>query len=169
MRNSGSRLGVGETAELALMCALMMIGKEVLRMVPNVHPVALIIMLCVIRYGWKSLYPVIGFVVLQISLYGLGLWTVMYIYVWPVLVLMCMPIRSSRKWWLWALVGGVHGLTFGAMCAVPYIFTSGIETAIAWWISGLPFDAIHGVSNFIIILILLPPLSKRLERIHPAI
>ena len=169
MRNSGSRLGVGEIAELALMCALMMIGKEVLRMVPNVHPVALIIMLCVIRYGWKSLYPVIGFVVLQISLYGLGLWTVMYIYVWPVLVLMCMPIRSSRKWWLWALVGGIHGLTFGAMCAVPYIFTSGIETAIAWWISGLPFDAIHGVSNFIIILILLPPLSKRLERIHPAI
>ena len=169
MRNSGSRLGVGETAELALMCALMMIGKEVLRMVPNVHPVALIIMLCVIRYGWRSLYPVIGFVVLQISLYGLGLWTVMYIYVWPVLVLMCMPIRSSRKWWLWALVGGIHGLTFGAMCAVPYIITSGIETAIAWWISGLPFDAIHGVSNFIIIMILLPPLSKRLERIHPAI
>lgn len=169
MSKSASRLGVGEIAELALMCSLMMIGKEVLRMVPNVHPVALIIMLCVIRYGWRSLYPVIGFVVLQVSLYGLGLWTVMYIYVWPVLVLMCMPIRNSRKWWLWALVGAIHGLTFGAMCAVPYVFTSGIETAIAWWISGLPFDVIHGVSNFIIILILLPPLSRRLEKIHPAI
>lgn len=167
MTDHRQRLKTGEIAELALMCALMMIGKEALRMIPNVHPVALIIMLCVLRYGWKSLYPVIGFVILQISIYGLGLWTIMYIYVWPVLVLMCMPLRQSRRWYLWALVGGVHGLTFGAMCAIPYIFTSGMNAAIAWWISGLPFDLIHGVSNFIIVLLLLPPLSRRLERINP--
>lgn len=163
--NKKAKVKSYEIAELALMCALMMIGKEALRMIPNVHPVALIIMLCVIRYGWKTLYPVFGFVVLQIAIYGFGLWTVMYFYIWPVLVLMCMPIRHSHKWWLWAIVGGIHGLTFGLFSSLPYLVTSGFKVAVAWWISGIPFDLVHGASNFVIILLLLGPLSKRLERL----
>lgn len=166
MKKNEAKFQAAEIAEMALMCALMVIGKEALRMIPNVHPVALIIMLCVIRYGWKTMYPVLGFVVIQIALYGFGLWTVMYFYVWPILVLMCIPIRNIRKGWIWGIVGGIHGLTFGAMCAVPYIVTSGWKTAVAWWIAGLPFDVIHGVSNFIIITLLLPLLSRRLERIQ---
>ena len=35
------------------------------------------------------------------------------------------------------------------MCSIPYLFIGGIHTAFAWWVSGIPFDMIHGVSNFV--------------------
>ncbi|MCQ2547711.1 MAG: hypothetical protein MJ145_01745 [Clostridia bacterium] len=165
LKSVNNKISVTEIAELALMCALMVIGKEALRMIPNVHPVALIIMLCVIRYGWKTIYPVIGFVILQIALYGFGIWTIMYFYVWPILVAVTMPFRHSNNRWVFAIIASLHGFTFGAFCSIPYIFTSGWTAAVAYWVAGLSFDAIHGVSNFIIVLLLLPPLRNKLNKI----
>ena len=60
-------------------------------------------------------------------------------------------------------LSGAFGLGFGAMCAVPYLFVGGINTAFAWWVSGIPFDIIHGISNFVLMLILYKPLRKVLE------
>lgn len=155
-----------EIAELSVMCALMFGGKEALRMIPNVHPVMLLIMLCVIWYGWKTIYPVIGFVIVQIALYGLGIWTINYVYIWPLAVAVSMPLRGSTRWWLWATVAGAFGFTFGALCAIPYIFISGWQAAAAYWMAGIPFDLIHGVSNFVIVLVLLPVLNKVYGRYH---
>lgn len=39
----------------------------------------------------------------------------------------------------------------------------GIHTAFAWWVSGIPFDMIHGVSNFVLMLVLYKPLRRVLE------
>ncbi|MDD5824073.1 MAG: hypothetical protein PUD55_06650 [Firmicutes bacterium] len=153
-----------EIAEMSLMCALMFAGKEVLRMIPNVHPVMLLIMLCVLWYGWKAMYPVVGFLVTQIAVYGLGIWTINYVYIWPLAVAITMPIRNIRNRWLWAAVAGAFGFAFGALCAIPYIFMGGWNAAVAYWMAGIPFDLIHGVSNFIIVLFLLPLLDTRLGR-----
>ena len=49
------------------------------------------------------------------------------------------------------------------MCAIPYLFVGGIRTAFAWWVAGIPFDIIHGISNFILMLILYKPLRKVLD------
>lgn len=35
----------------------------------------------------------------------------------------------------------------------------------SWWIAGIPYDLIHGVSNFILCIILFKPLNKVLTRI----
>lgn len=50
------------------------------------------------------------------------------------------------------------------MCSIPYLFIGGIHTAFAWWVSGIPFDMIHGVSNFVLMLVLYKPLRRVLER-----
>lgn len=160
-----NKLSVREFAELSILCALMFVGKEIVRWIPNVHPVMLLIMLCVIWYGWKTMYPVVVFVALEIALYGLGFWSVNYMYVWPLAVAVCMPFRKSRKWWLWALVAGGYGLMFGALCAIPYIFTSGIQAAAAYWIAGISFDLIQGASNFVIVLVLLPLLHRLMKKL----
>lgn len=52
---------------------------------------------------------------------------------------------------------------FGAMCSTPYLFIGEIHTAVAWWVSGIPFDMIHGVSNFVLMLVLYKPLRRVLE------
>ncbi len=38
--------------------------------------------------------------------------------------------------------------------------------AFAWWVSGIPFDIVHCLSNFVICLVLFKPLSRGLSRIR---
>ena len=42
---SAGKLTIREVAELSLFCALMVAGKECLRVIPNVHPVTLLLLL----------------------------------------------------------------------------------------------------------------------------
>ena len=110
-----ARLSAREIAELSLICALMVAGKEGLRVIPNVHPVTLLLLLATAVYGVKALYPAFGFAILEIALYGAGLWNLMYLYVWPIVVFAALPLRQSRSRALWAALAGVHGLCFGAL------------------------------------------------------
>jgi len=64
-------------------------------------------------------------------------------------------------------------LTFGALCSIPYLFMgwingsflTGIQSAMAYWITGIPFDILHGISNFFIMLFLFKPLYKNLNKV----
>lgn len=161
-----ARLSTRELAELSLLCALMVAGKESLRVIPNVHPVTLLLLLAAIVYGAKALYPAFGFALLEIALYGAGIWNLMYLYVWPLVVFMALPFRAEKSRALWAALAGLHGLAFGALCAIPYLFIGGWPMALSWWIAGLPYDAIHCVSNAILTFVLLPPLVKLLAALH---
>lgn len=158
-----ARLSAHEIAELSLICALMVAGKEGLRVIPNVHPVTLLLLLATAVYGVKALYPAFGFAILEIALYGAGLWNLMYLYVWPIVVFAALPFRQSRSRALWAALAGLHGLCFGALCAIPYLFIGGWKMAFTWWLSGIPYDVIHCVSNAVLVFALLPPLRKLLE------
>ena len=60
----------------------------------------------------------------------------------------------------WAAAGGGFGLLFGLFFSLIYLLAGGIPTALAWWIAGIPFDILHGVSNFILIRILFQPLDR---------
>ena len=110
-----ARLSIREIAELSLFCALMVAGKECLRLIPNVHPVTLLLLLLATAvYGAKALYPAFGFALLEIALYGAGLWNLMYLYVWPIVVLAALPFRRSESRAFWTAIAGLHGLCFGA-------------------------------------------------------
>lgn len=161
-----ARLSARELAELSLLCALMVAGKECLRVIPNVHPVTLLLLLATISYGVKALYPAFGFALLEIALYGAGIWNLMYLYVWPLVVLLALPFRREESRFLWAALAGLHGLCFGALCAVPYFFVGGWQMALSWWLAGLPYDAIHCVSNAVLTFVLLPPLARLLARLR---
>ena len=153
-----------ELLELALLAALMIAGKEALRVIPNVHPVTVLLLLAVILYGADALLAVFVFIGVEILLYGFGIWNVMYLIAWPVLILLVLPFRKRRSRVLWAFLAALHGLLFGALCAIPYIVTSGVPAAVAYWIAGIPFDVVHCVSNFVLTWFLLPPLLKAAQR-----
>ncbi|MBP5224268.1 MAG: hypothetical protein J6Z38_01620 [Lachnospiraceae bacterium] len=155
-----ARLTVYETAELAVLCALMFGGKEALRNIPNVHPVTMFLILTIMLHGWKAFYPVIGFVILELAIYGVGMWSLIYVFVWPVTTLLLMIFRKNQDFWLWAILAAISGITFGALCEIPFIFVIGFPAAVTAWLAGIPYDLIHCVSNFLITLICLPPLYK---------
>ena len=69
----------------------------------------------------------------------------------------------------WAILSGLFGLLFGALCAPVYFIAGGWAFGVSWWISGIPFDVIHCVGNFAAALVLFVPLRKALERLYQGI
>lgn len=154
------KITIREIAELGLVCGLMVGGKEALRNIPNVHPVTLLLIFAVIRYQWKAYLPMLAFVILELCIYGLGMWSLTYLFVWPVLTTVFFFFRKKKDKMTWAVLAGLSGLFFGAFCEIPFIFTIGLPAAFTAWISGIPYDLIHCVSNFLLVYFLLEPILK---------
>ena len=93
---------------------------------PNIHPIAPIVIATAVVFGWKTLYSVGVFILLEGVIYGFGMWWLSYLYVWPLLVLVVWALRRWSHPLLWAVVAGAFGLFFGTLCSIPYFLTGGI-------------------------------------------
>lgn len=154
-----------ELIVLALFAALIFAAKVAMSWLPNMHLGAVLLILTALTFGWKAMYTVIIYVVLEGLVYGFGIWWVSYLYIWPLLVVCVMPLRKTRSWLLLSLLGAFHGYAFGALCAIPFAITGGIGAGISYWVAGIPYDLIHGTANLILCAILLRPLSQILDRL----
>ena len=74
-----TELSVRDMALLALLGALMFASQVVMASLPNIHIVALLIILTALSFGMKSLYSVGVFVLLEGLMYGFGTWWIGYI------------------------------------------------------------------------------------------
>ncbi len=142
-----ARLSIREIAELSLLRADGRGQGVPAPLSRTCIPSRCLLLLATAVYGAKAFYPAFGFALLEIALYGAGLWNLMYLYVWPIVVLAALPFRRSESRAFWAAIAGLHGLCFGALCAIPYFFIGGWQMAFSWWVSGIPYDVIHCVSN----------------------
>ena len=152
---------------LAAMGALMFALKLAVAALPNIHPVAMLVILTALHFSWRSLYAVAIYVMLEGLMFGFGLWWVSYLYTWPLLALLAILLRRGGGRLFWACLAGGFGLCFGALCAVPYFFIGGPAMAFSYWVSGIPFDLLHCGGNFAVTFALLPPLQKLMNRIVP--
>lgn len=133
---------------------------------PNIEPVSLMVMLFAVVFGKKCLYPVYLYVAMEILFFGLGLWNINYLYVWAVLAVAACVLRKMDSAFGWAMVSGVFGLLFGALCGIVDIFIGGIPYAVTKWISGIPFDIMHCAGNFAIALLLFKPMRQLMEKLY---
>ncbi len=143
---------------LALLAALMFTTQVALAAIPNVHLVAVFVILAALLFGWSSLISVYIFVVLEGLVYGFTMWFINYLYVWTVLSVIAIVFRKNRSRWFWSAVSGIFGLLFGALCSIPYFFIGGWAGGFSYWIAGIPFDFIHCISNAVLAFVLLMPL-----------
>jgi len=160
---SNKRISIKELVFLALLGALMLATQVAMSALPNIHIVGVLIILTSLFFGWKALYSVIIFIILEGFIYGFGIWWFSYLYIWPLLVLICVVFKKNQSVLFWAVIAGIFGLFFGAMCAIPYFFIGGWTMAFSYWVSGIPFDLIHCGGNFVLTLVLLKPLLKAME------
>lgn len=140
-------------------------AKFVMMGLPNIEPVSLMVMLFAVTFGKKAVYPIYVYVLLEILLYGINLWNINYLYIWLILALCAWRLRDMTSPLAWALLSGGFGLLFGALCAPVYVFTGGVSFAVSWWLSGIPYDVLHAVGNFVIALVLFVPLRKLLQKL----
>ena len=147
-----------------LMGALLVVSKQAMSGLPNIEPVTLLVILFALELPRETPGAVTVFILLQGVLYGFGLWWAMYLYVWYLLALLAWLLRRMDNALGWAVLSGIYGLCFGGLCAAVYLVAKTPAFALSWWLSGLSYDALHGVGNFVLMLLLYRPLRRAL---HP--
>lgn len=156
------KLTARETVIFGMLGAVMYASKLVLEVLPNIHLLGAIIIALTVVYRKKALYPIYVFVFLTGLLSGFAPWWVAYLYIWTLLwgAVMLLPKNLSPKITplVYMVISAAHGFLFGILYAPAQAILFGLnfEGMIAWIIAGLPFDMIHGVSNFLCGILICP-------------
>lgn len=150
---------------IGMMIAIIEVCKVVMAGIPNVEVTSFWIIVFCVCFGKKMFYTIPAFILIEGLMYGFGLWWVQYLIAWPVLGIVASRFRNLDSAMGWAIISGIFGLFFGVLCAVPYLFMGGLKTAIAWWIAGIPWDIVHGVANFVIMIVLYKPMLNVMKKI----
>ena len=162
---SGSRLSVRELCYLALIAAMIFSVKVALSSLPNINLNAVLIILTTLFFGWKAMYAVGVYVLLEGLVYGFHVWWICYLYIWPLLVVIVMLFRKNTSPVIWAVIAGIYGLLFGPLMYLGWFaILGGWKGYFAMWVAGIPYDITHAVSNFLTVLVLFRPLYSVMAR-----
>ena len=159
---------------VGIMIAVMIASKLALASLPNIELVSFLIIVFTKKFGNKMLFVIPAYVILEILVFGFDLmWALASCYIWLILYVLTIVFGKTESSVSLAVLSGLYGLVFGFLCSFPYIFvitgtnpTASLSTAIAYWIAGIPYDVIHCVSNFLVMLALYKPVSAIFARIN---
>ena len=161
---------IWETVVFAMLGTIMFCSKIVMEALPNVHLLGMLTMTYTVVFRKKALIPIYVYVMINGLYAGFSMWWVPYLYIWTVLwgITMLLPKRMSKKvkCIVYPIVCCVHGLAFGTLYAPAQALMFGLnfEQTVAWIITGLPWDFVHGIGNFFAGLLVVP-LSEVLVRL----
>lgn len=140
-------------------------SKVIMEFAPNVHLIGVFVIAITVVYRKKALYPIYIFVLLTGFLNGFSAWWVPYIYIWTILwaVTMVLPRKMPAKVrpLVYMVVCALHGFGYGILYAPAQAIMFGLsfKGMISWILTGLPFDMIHGISNFFCGILIMPIVS----------
>ncbi len=158
-------MSVQKLTRIALLSAILYVSKLALDFLPNIELVSLLTILYTLVFGKEALLIVTVFNLFQIIQWGIGSWTISYLYTWPLLCLLTLLLKKliKEEFIIWSIVSGIFGLLFGSLFALVYIPVDPAY-ALSYWIMGLPWDVWHAAWNFVLMLALGKPLYKVLNR-----
>lgn len=156
------KLKTREIAVFGMLGAVMYVSKMIMELAPNVHLLGVFTIAFTIVYRQKALYPIYTYVILNGMFCGFAAWWVPYLYLWTILwgVVMLLPKKIPKRIQpvVYMSICAAHGFLYGILYAPAQALLYGMsfQGMIAWIIAGLPFDCIHGVSNFFCGILILP-------------
>lgn len=134
--------------------AIMYASKLIMAWIPNVHLLGVFTVAFTVVYRKKALYPIYTYVLLDGIFNGFAAWWIPYLYLWTILwgAVMLLPKKMPKAAQpvVYMIVCAAHGFLFGTLYAPVQALMYGLsfEGMIAWILAGLPWDCIHGISNF---------------------
>ena len=159
------KLKTREIAIFAMLGAVMFASKLIMELAPNIHLLGVFIVSFTVVYRKKALYPIYIYVLLTGLFYGFSAWWIPYLYIWTVLwgAVMLLPANIPKKIQplVYMALCAAHGFLYGTLYAPAQALIYGLsfQKMIAWIIAGLPFDCIHGISNFFCGVLIVPIIS----------
>lgn len=159
------KLTAKELAIFGMLGAIMYVSKVITEIVPNVHLLGAFTIAFTIVYRKKALYPIYIYILINGLMAGFSVWWIPYLYIWTLLwaAAMLLPrnMPSGIRPIVYMCLCAAHGFLFGTLYAPAQalLFGMDFEAVIAWIIAGLPWDFIHGVSNFFCGILIIPIIS----------
>lgn len=163
-----SNFTVWDIVLIPLLSATLTAGKMALVFIPNVEIVTLLFMVYASVFGFrKTLIVSLIFSTTEIFFYGVHTWLLVYYIIWPLLIFLSVFLnKGTHSEWPYAILGLIYGLSFGLIFAIFESFFYGVSYGIVYWLRGIPFDLIHGASNFVVVLFLYRPMYNLLSRLR---
>ena len=166
------KLTIREMAVFSMLGALMYVSKMIMEWAPNIHLLGVFVIAFTVVYRAKALYPIYIYVLLNGIYAGFATWWIPYLYIWAVLwgMTMLLPKKMPKPVAVvvYSVVNALHGYGFGILYAPAQALLYGLNPKgmIAWIVAGFPFDVIHGTSNLICGLLIVPIVLvlQRLEK-----
>ena len=170
------KLHIREIAVFGMLGALMYASKLVMEFLPNVHLLGVFLVALTVVYRKKALYPLYVFILITGLFNGFATWWLPYLYIWLPLwggaMLLPQDMPGKIRPLVYMAVCAAHGFLYGTLYAPAQALLFGLDFRgmVAWILAGLPWDAVHGVSNFICGALIVPlvKLLQRLERAIPS-
>ena len=167
------KLTVRETVTFGMLGALMYASKAIMEIFPNVHLLGVFVIAFTVVYRIKALYPIYVYVFINGIVAGFATWWIPYLYIWTVLwgaaMLLPKKLPIKIKPLIYMVLCAMHGFLFGTLYAPAQALLFGLDFKgmVAWIIAGLPWDFIHGVSNFFCGILICPiiALLKKSEKL----
>ncbi len=159
------KLNIKEATIFGMLGAVMYASKVLMEFLPNVHLLGVLTVAITIVYRKKALYPIYVYVFLNGLLSGFNMWWIPYLYIWTILwgAVMLLPknMPDKIKPVVYAVVCSLHGFLYGTLYAPAQAIMFGLDFKgmVAWIIAGLPYDAIHGISNLLCGVLIMPIVS----------
>ncbi|NLL16459.1 MAG: hypothetical protein GX264_04610 [Clostridiales bacterium] len=166
-------LTIRETALFAMLGTLMFCSKILMEFLPNIHLLGMFTMVYTLAFRKKALIPIYVSVLLTGLYFGFNMWWLPYIYIWTILwaVTMALPRNMSKKarYIVYPIVCCLHGLLYGTLYAPAQALMMGLgfKAMLAWIVSGLPWDLVHGAGNLVAGLLIVP-LAELLGKLQKA-
>jgi len=149
---------------------VMFCSKILMEILPNIHLLGMFTMTYTVVFRKKALIPIYLYVMMNGLYAGFTFWWMPYLYIWTILwaATMLLPKKMPKriKCVVYPAVCGIHGFLFGILYAPAQALMMGFgfEQTLAWITAGLPWDIVHGISNSIVGMLIIP-LSQVLEKL----
>lgn len=169
------KIKTSEIVIVALLTALCVGARGVLAFLPQVKPTCTIVIVSAIAFG-----PNVGFIVGSLSMFvsnfifGQGVFTPFQMLGMGLVGFICGVIFNGKKYntnkFLVAITGGlicfaVYGVIVDS-CSVLMMATEvNIKSAMSIYISGMPFNLIHGVVTAILLFFINKPITDKFTRL----
>ena len=165
---------IKDIAYIGMAVALIESCKVALSFLPNIELTSFWLVMFTLLMGWKALVIVPVFIAIEAGLYGPHVWVIMYLYVWPILMILTLIFRKNKSALFGALLSGFFGLAFGLLCTPaqviffvkPDSMQKALKAGFTWWVAGIPFDVAHCIGNFSLMLALYHPIRIAVNKLR---
>ncbi len=165
-----------ELVTIAVICAIGIAGRSVFFMLPEFKPVLALTIVAGVAFGGEAGF-LVGAVTMLLSnmLFSQGPWTPWQMFAMGIIGFIAGVL--FKKGWLRRTRASLA--VFGAFSAVViyggimnpasmFMYSSQsvtIKTLLAYYLSGLPMDLVHGISTVIFIMLAAEPMLEKMDRI----